>query len=169
MIKKIKNLFMVAALAILAMVPLATHADPSNEAAIKQAEKVRLTVPLNVSNTVYTANRYAVASPIDGWVTGLYYVYEGPNAITSGTSAIVVAKIGGVSLTTISITVPSGTAVLGTISSTTTAKAVSTTGDVTRGQVIEFAATGSPVMSGNGYGRLTVEITPNYTPARFRQ
>lgn len=148
------------------------NAAPADSKRVSRAEKVNLVVPFNVSNTIYTAKKYAVASPVDGWITGLYFTYEGPNAVTSGTSANIVAKIGGVSLTTISITVPSPTSVLAGISSTVNSpKDVSTTGDVTKGQVIELGATGSPLMTGTtgGEGRMVIEVTPNYTPARFRQ
>lgn len=158
-------------LGLAALLPLQANAQPPLETRMNTAEKVFLPVPFNVSNTIYGAKRYAVASPVDGWVTGLYFTYEGPNAITSGTSANIVAKIGGVSLTTISVTVPSPTAVLAAISSTALPKDVSTTGDVTKGQVIELGATGSPLMTGTtgGEGRMVIEVTPNYTPARFRQ
>lgn len=168
--KSLRKLTAALVLGLIALLPMASHASPPNEAEMKVAEKRILTLPFDVSNTIYSATRYAVASPVDGWITGLYFTYEGPQTITSGTSANIVAKIGGVSLTTISITVPSGTTVLGVVSSTARVSQVSNTAKVTKGSAIEFAATGSPLMTGaGGKGRLTVEVTPNYTPARFRQ
>lgn len=135
--KTIKLLSGVIMLALCAMLAIPALAASNDAKRLDQAEKIYLPVPFNVSNTIYTANKYAVQSPVDGWITGLYYTYEGPSAITSGTSAVIVAKIGGVSLTTISITVPSPTAVLASISSSVpNPKYVSTTGDVTKGQVI---------------------------------
>lgn len=171
MIKSLKNGLMGLLAAAVLLVAGAVHAAPPLETRMDTAEKVFLPVQVNVSGTINAAKRYAVTSPVNGWITGLYFTYEGPNAITSGTAANIVAKVGGVSLTTISITVPSPTAVLDVISSTATVKQVSTTGDVTKGQAIELDATGSPLMTGTygGEGRMLIEITPNYTPARFRQ
>lgn len=170
--KFLTSLACLVLLVLAALLPVQVNAEPPLSTRMITAEKLFLPVPFNVSNTIYTAKKYAVQSPVDGWITGMYFTYTGPNAITSGTSANIVAKIGGVSLTTISITAPSPTAVLAAISSTVASpKDVSTTGDVTKGQVIELGATGSPLMTGTsgGEGLMVLEITPNYTPVRFRQ
>lgn len=171
MIKPLKNSLMGLLAAAVLLVAGAAYAAPPLEVRMNTAEKVYLPLHVNTSSTINTAVRYATPSPVDGWITGLYFTYEGPNAITSGTAANFVAKVGGVSLTTISITVPSPTAVLDAISSTATVAQVSTTGDVTKGQTIEVDATGSPLMTdtSGGLGRMLIEITPNYTPARLRQ
>lgn len=153
------------ALALVVSLTFNAFAEKTLDTRMESAEKVRITLPYNVSDTINAANNYAVISPVKGWVTGLYYTHLGPAAITSGSSANIVAKIGGVSMTTISVTVVSGTQALGVISSTVAApRFVSTTGDVNRGQVIELDDTGSPVMTGTvgGPGFMTLEITPNY-------
>lgn len=156
--KSLKNTLL-ATVASLALVAGA-YASPPLETRMNVAEKVGLTLPVDVSNTVYSATRYAVASPVRGRITGLYFTYEGPNAITSGTSAIIVAKVGGVSATDPSLTVPSGTTVLAAVSDTA---AYATATKVKKGEVIEFALTGSPIMAGaGGKGRITLEITPDY-------
>ncbi|CAB4136920.1 hypothetical protein UFOVP315_2 [uncultured Caudovirales phage] len=155
---------------LLAMLAGMVFADPVDSKRVELAEKVRLVLPYNVSSTINGARTTAVQTPISGWLTGLYYTYEGPNAITSG-SAVIFPIISGVSVTTLSLTVPSGTVAFAPVSRTTTVARVSTTADISAGTVITISGTGSPVISGanGGLGNIVLEITPNYTPARFRQ
>lgn len=147
------------------------EAEAPNEQRLYRAERFAVALPFNISSTINAGQRYAINSPTRGYVTGLYYVYEGPNAVSGGTAANIVAKVNGVSLTTISLTVPNNAAVLSSAMSIVSKDKASNANRVARGGVIEIAATGAPVMAGTlgGQGRIVVEVTPDYVPTRFQQ